>query len=71
VSDDSRTTTTLAAPGSRRPKQLRTITCAAGIVSAGVGVLYVLTGNGRAIDIVLIVGGLLVILAGLALMRKS
>jgi len=39
-------------------------------VAAAVGLGYVLTGNARAIDIVLIVGGLLAILAGLLLMRR-
>jgi len=57
--------------GARRSRQLRTTTCAAGVVAAGVGLIYVLTGNARAIDIALIVGGLLVIAAGLVLGRKS
>ncbi|MBN2466335.1 hypothetical protein JXD38_12010 [candidate division WOR-3 bacterium] len=57
------------AAGSQRTKQLRTITCLAGIGAAGVGIAYVLTGNARAVDIVLIVGGLLALLAGLVLIR--
>lgn len=70
MSEDGNPTSPVSNSGARRSRQLRTTTCVAGIVAAAVGLGYVLTGNARAIDIVLIVGGLLAILAGLLLMRK-
>jgi hypothetical protein len=71
VSEKGKLTGHVPSSGARRSRQLRATTCAAGIVAAGVGLLYVLTGNARSIDIVLIVGGLLAILAGSVLMRRS
>ena len=56
--------------GPQRSRRLRIITCVAGIGAAGVGLVYVLTGNARAIDVVLLAGGLLVALAGLTLTRR-
>ena len=55
--------------GPQRSKRLRTITCVLGIGTAGVGLLYVLAGSARAIDMVLIAGGLLVTLASLVFLR--
>ena len=55
--------------GPQRSRWLRIISCVAGVGAAGVGLIYVLTGNARAIDIVLLAGGLLVALAGLILPR--
>ena len=62
---------TTAAPssGPERSKRLRICTCVAGAGAAGIGLIYVLTGNARAIDIVLLVGGLLVAVGGPILMR--
>jgi len=37
--------------------------------AAAVGFVYVVTGNGRAIDVALIAAGLLIALAGLILIR--
>jgi hypothetical protein len=56
--------------GAQRSKRLRTITCASGIGAAGVGLFYVLTGNARVIDVVLLAGGILAALAGLTLTRR-
>jgi len=55
--------------GRRRSKRLQTVTCVAGAGTAAVGLVYVLIGKARTIDLVLIVGGLLVVLAGLTIMR--
>ena len=54
----------------QRSKTLRGITIVSGLGTVGVGLLYVLTGSARAIDIVLVAGGLVVVLAGFVLMRR-
>jgi hypothetical protein len=70
LSENGKLTTPAPTSGTQRSKRLRNIVCASGIGAAGVGLLYVLTGNARAIDIVLIAGGVLVTLAGLALVGR-
>jgi len=69
VSENKKVTTLAPSSGRQRSKRLRNITCVAGLGAAGVGLVYVLTGNARTIDIVLLAGGLLVALAGLILLR--
>jgi hypothetical protein len=70
VSENGKKKTRAPLLGLRSSKRLRTVTCAAGIGSVGVGLLYVLAGNARAVDIVLVVGGVLVTLASLVFMRR-
>jgi uncharacterized membrane protein HdeD (DUF308 family) len=70
VAENGKPTTPVTNAGAQRSQRLRTVTCVAGIGAAGVGLVYVLTGSARAVDVVLIVGGLLVTLAGLVLMRE-
>jgi len=52
----------------QRSKRLRTITLVAGAVTAVFGLAFVLAGRAKTMDIVFIVVGLLVILAGLTVM---
>lgn len=59
----------MSANGQQRSKRLRAITCVSGMGAAAVGFVYVVTGNGRAIDVALIAAGLLIALAGLILIR--
>jgi len=58
----------------RRPlssKSVNNVTCAAGLVTAGIGLLAVLTRSGGPIDVVFILAGLFVALAGLILRGRS
>jgi hypothetical protein len=70
VSENGKVTVPAPPSGPQRSRRLRTITCVAGLGAAAVGLVYVLTGNARAIDIVLIAGGLLVAVAGPFLMLR-
>ena len=69
MSDNRKNAAPAPPSGQRRSKRLQTITCVAGAGAATVGLVYVLIGKARTIDLVLIVGGLLVVLAGLTIMR--
>jgi len=69
MSDTEKMTTPAPSSGPERSKRLRICTCVAGAGAAGIGLIYVLTGNARTIDIVLLVGGLLVAVVGPILMR--
>ncbi len=70
VSENGKMPTPAPTYGTGRSKRLRTLTCASGIVAAGVGLFYVLAGKACAVDIVLLAGGLLVTLAGLTLIGR-
>jgi hypothetical protein len=70
VFENGKVTTPAPTSGTQRSKRLRTITCASGIGAAGVGLFYLLTGNARVIDMVLLAGGMLVTVAGLTLRRR-
>jgi hypothetical protein len=54
-----------------RSRSVNNVTCAAGLVTAGIGILGVLTRAGGPIDMVLVLVGLLVTLVGLVLRGRS
>jgi hypothetical protein len=63
-----------AAPRTRRPLRsgtVNTFTFVAGLITAGIGLLGVLTRPGAAFDLALIPAGLVVAAAGLVLRRRN
>lgn len=64
----------VAAPAAESPKRAKTVgtlAVVAGLVAAVVGLVDVLAGKRDIIDILLFVGGLLVSLAGLRMLRRA
>jgi hypothetical protein len=60
-----------AAAQTKRSKIVGTLAVVAGLLAAVVGVVNVLAGNLDIVDILLLVGGLLVSMLGLRIMRKA
>jgi hypothetical protein len=54
-----------------RSKTVNNFTCVAGLATAGLGLLGVLAGARGAFDVLLLLGGLLVAIAGLILRGRS
>jgi lipid-A-disaccharide synthase-like uncharacterized protein len=60
-----------AAAKAKRSKTVGTLAVVAGVLAAVVGLVNVLGNNRDIVDILLVIGGLLVSLAGLRIMRKA
>jgi hypothetical protein len=59
------------AAAAKRSKTVGTLAVVAGLLAAVVGLVNVLTNNRDIVDILLVVGGLLVSVAGLRIMRRA
>jgi hypothetical protein len=70
---DGEKTTPSIRPARQRlsSRKVNTVTCVAGLAAAGFGLFGVLTHVGGAFDMVFLLGGLLVTLAGLILRGRS
>lgn len=54
-----------------RSRTVNTVTCVAGLVTTGIGLFGMLAGPRGVFDIMLLLGGLLVTVAGLVLLGRS
>ena len=59
------------APSAKRSKTIGALAVVAGIAAAVVGLVNVLAGNQDIVDILLVIGGLLVSVAGLRIIRRA
>jgi hypothetical protein len=60
-----------SAASTKRSKTIGTLAVVAGIAAAVVGLVSVLSNNRDIVDILLVVGGLLVSVAGMRIIRKA
>jgi len=71
VSDSEKVSIPTTAASAKRSKTIGALAIVAGLAAAVVGLVNVLAGNKDVVDILLFVGGLLVSIAGLRIMRRA
>lgn len=70
-SDSAKARTSVPAASTKRSKTIGGLAVVAGVLAAVVGLISVLGNNRDFVDILLLVGGLLVSVAGLRMLRRA